>query len=364
MRPYHLTRKVYFILTIILHTLYFLVVFVPFLQSGNFWPVSILGFFFPFLLILVVLFILINLLLKKWKPALISLFILLAGWRQITAAIPFRLSNKFTVEQQQDAIRILSWNVSRWDERNKEKRGGVSFRPLMMDFIQQQNADVLCLQEFFECLDPTYFEANIPAVKKLGYPYYYFFPSTKFFDGNFQYGLCIFSKFPITDSASFINLKGEHSEGLCFADIVVNKKTIRVFNTHLESPGLGAADFDESQQVRVSESVLSKISNSYYSRNLQAAFIAGQIRASPYPAILCSNTDDVPNSYAYFTLKGNLQDAFLKRGAGFGRTYRFISPTLRTDHVFADKRLETIQYNCEKIPYSDHYPIVADFRFQ
>jgi endonuclease/exonuclease/phosphatase family metal-dependent hydrolase len=362
MRPYHLTRKLFFALILLLHLLYLLVAFVPFLQSGNFWPVAILGFIFPFLLAFVIFFIVFTLLLKKRKSSLISFLILLAGWQQIAVLLPLRFPSKNAGIQQQNTIRILSWNVSGWDERNKTKRGGVSFRPLMMDYIQQQNADILCLQEFFECYDPAHFEANIPAVKKLGYPYYYFFPSTKLFDGSFQYGLCIFSKYPVTDSASFVNLKGEHSEGLCFADILVNKKTVRVFNTHLESPGLGKADFDANLQVQISESVLSKISNSYYSRNLQASFIAEQVLRSPHPVILCSNTDDIPNSYAYFTLRGSLQDAFLKKGTGLGRTYRFISPTLRTDHVFADKRLKPLKYTSEEIIYTDHYPIVADLR--
>ena len=56
-------------------------------------------------------------------------------------------------------------------------------------------------------------------------------------------------------------------------------------------------------------------------------------------------------------------DAFLKKGSGFGRTLNFISPTLRIDYILADKELEIDRFHVIKVPYSDHYPLVADMRF-
>ena len=89
-----------------------------------------------------------------------------------------------------------------------------------------------------------------------------------------------------------------------------------------------------------------------------------EIKASPYPAVVCGDFDDIPNSYAYFTVKGDLQDAFLKRGSGFGATFRRISPTLRIDYIMADRRFSVKQYTRIKVPYSDHYPIIADLIFK
>ena len=80
--------------------------------------------------------------------------------------------------------------------------------------------------------------------------------------------------------------------------------------------------------------------------------------------IFCGDVDDVPNSYAYFTIKGNLDDAFIRRGRGLGRTFRFISPTLRIDYIFADKQLKTKQYTKLDVPFSDHYPLIADFEIK
>mgnify|MGYP003949570147 CR=1 FL=1 len=84
---------------------------------------------------------------------------------------------------------------------------------------------------------------------------------------------------------------------------------------------------------------------------------------SPHPVVFCGDVDDVPNSYVYFKIKGNLQDAFLKKGLGLGRTFQFFSPTLRIDYIMADKRLKVEQFTRLGYPYSDHYPQVMDVSF-
>ena len=85
--------------------------------------------------------------------------------------------------------------------------------------------------------------------------------------------------------------------------------------------------------------------------------------ASRHPVIVCGDFNDVPNSYTYFTVKGDLQDAFLEKGSGFGRTLRMLSPTLRIDYILADQRFKVTQYHKIEVPYSDHYPILADLEF-
>ncbi len=71
----------------------------------------------------------------------------------------------------------------------------------------------------------------------------------------------------------------------------------------------------------------------------------------------------MPNSNTYFTIKGKLQDSFLKKGSLIGRTFRFISPTLRIDYILADKRFKVNQFRVIHVPYSDHYPIEADLKY-
>lgn len=258
----------------------------------------------------------------------------------------------------------MSWNVSRWDERNKEKRGGASYRQLMFDLIEFQNIDILCLQEFFECYAPEYFEENIPVLEKMGFRYHYFYPSSLVFDDKFQYGIAIFSRFPIVGKGAINDLPGTHSEGLIYTDLDINQKKVRVYNTHLESPGIREDDFSQQTIIKPSRSLFSKLKNSQALRNNQATIVKKEMLKSPYPSILCANLGTVPNSFAYFETRGNMKDAFLIKGSGLGRTIRFISPTLRTDYIFLDKSFEVDRYTRLIVPYSDHYPIFSDFVIQ
>lgn len=355
-------KKVLIGLNIFFAFLYLLVCLVPFLGSGKFWFIAMLGLGFPILFIIVFIFLLIWLI-KRSKWALLSLIAIILSWQQLSVMFAFSFRQSDILNKADGSFRVLSWNVSRWDERNKELRGGQSYRKLMLDFIELQQADILCLQEFFECHDPQYFEANIPALKKIGYEYYHFFPTSELFEGKFQYGLAIFSRFPINKAQSFVNDSRIHSEGLCYIDIKINEKSIRIFNTHLESPGFSKNDFSNGT-VKPSAGVLGKIKRSYQFRNEQAKMARQQIELSPYPSIICSDLGDVPNSYAYFRLKGRFQDAFLKGEKGFGPTYRFISPTLRIDYIFVSKDLRVESFFKPKVPYSDHYPIISDISFR
>ncbi|MGF2411655.1 MAG: endonuclease/exonuclease/phosphatase family protein, partial [Ferruginibacter sp.] len=108
--------------------------------------------------------------------------------------------------------------------------------------------------------------------------------------------------------------------------------------------------------------IILKLKEAYKKRALQAELMHEKIQQSPYPAIVCGDFNDVPTSYTYNTVKGNLQDAFLKKGSGFGRTFRFISPTLRIDNILADIKFEVMQFNKFEVPYSDHYPVIADLK--
>jgi len=354
-----LGRKLFIISNIVIVFFYLLACLVPFLDTGKFWFIGLLGLIFPFLLFILIGSTIICLLIKsKWFYA--SLAALLLSWQQVSVLFSFHLPHKFNSEKPGRTLRVLSWNIFRWDETNRKNRI-VPYRELMMDLIQQQNADIICLQEFFECRDPKFFQENISPVKKLGYPYYYFFPSFSRFEGKFEIGLFIASKYPIIDTAKFNNNAGEHSEGFCYADIKVQNQIFRIFTTHLESAGFDKQDYEKIGTLTGSRTIIGKIKRSYRLRNEQAKTVKAEIKKSPYPAIVCADLDDVPNSYAYFTVKGNLQDVFLKKGSGIGRTYQFISPTLRIDDIFADRKLKIEQFARLKVPYSDHYPLIVDF---
>lgn len=341
--------------------LYLLVCLVPFLNPAKFWFIAVLGLAYPFLLVLVIICLVITATLRsKW--AFLSLAALLISWQQVSVLFGRNFTNKYDEDKKQTSLRVLSWNVSRWTENKNSVKGGSgnSFRELMMDAIQIENADILCLQEFFQCYNPDFFPENISPLEKLGYRYHFFSPSSKMYDDLFQTGLAIFSRYPIVDSAYFKTINGGHSEGFSYADIKFQNKTIRIFTTHLESIGMSRDDYGEIGATETARSLLGKLKRGYYLRSQQALQLRQEMDRSPYPVIFCGDVDDIPNSYVYFKIKGNMQDAFLKKGTGLGRTFQFVSPTLRIDYMMADKHFKIEQFSKLGYKYSDHYPLIMD----
>jgi endonuclease/exonuclease/phosphatase family metal-dependent hydrolase len=344
--------------------IYVLTCLIPFLDPGKFWFVALLGMGFPFLLGSVI-FCAIIAALKRSRWFFLSSAALLLSFQQIGAFFSFHFKNEFEPVPAENSLRVLSWNVSSWTENNfaNNTADRTGLRNLMMDAVQMQNADVICFQEYFESFAPELYPSNIAVFTKMGYNYYYFTPTGGMYGGKIQSGLCIFSKFPIKDSL-FHKTGHGNSEGMSMAAVEFNGKLIRIFNTHLESPRLKKQEYSPFEEPTESRTVLGKIKRAYALRSVQADTLRQFINASNVPAIVCGDFNDVPNSYSYFKIKGNLQDAFLKKGSGIGRTFQFISPTLRIDFLLADKRFKVDQFAKLDYKYSDHYPQVMDVSFK
>ncbi len=355
---------------IIIHILivfvFLLVALVPFLDAGRFWFIAFLGLSYPFLLLAVLLCLVICLLLRsKW--ALLPLLALIISFQQISALFAFRLPADFQELKEEESIRLLSWNVSQWSENKNSmyNKSENSFRNIMLDHVQLQDADVLCFQEFFQCNSSRFYPDNIEPIKKMGYPYYYFSPYHNIYNGTFQTGLMIFSRYPILDTAFFPPPDQSNAEGFSFADIDFKGSKIRIFNVHFESPRINRSTYVEPGKLDPSTNIFKKIKRGNVLRASQSNLLASLVNNTAHPVIISGDLNDIPNSYTYFKVKGNrLQDAFIKKGSGIGRTFRFISPTLRIDYILADKKFDVLQFDKPELLYSDHYPLVTDLQMK
>jgi endonuclease/exonuclease/phosphatase family metal-dependent hydrolase len=351
---------------------YLLACLVPFLNAGKFAFISLLGLVFPLLFFVLLGFLIYWLIRKKKRWTLICMASLLLSWKQVAVMFSFNTSKKFEVTKTPETLRVLSWNLSSWGQTGRTNKSKVSYKNDMIDMLKRTNADVICFQEFVFSKKLNFRDSVIPELKEQGYQYGYFVKSKytmRLYKSAHVTGVVILSKYPITDTAQFNYSDEDFAEPLVYADIKINTKTIRFFTTHLESVRFGEYDYEALHQLKepgkasVTQSrvVAWKLKQAYIKRSQQAEMLNEKVKASPYPAIVCGDFNDVPNSYTYFTIKGNLQDAFLKKGSGFGRTFRFISPTLRIDYILADKKFEVQQFNTLDVKYSDHYPVIADF---
>jgi endonuclease/exonuclease/phosphatase family metal-dependent hydrolase len=336
----------------------------PYLNPSTWWFISFLGLAFPFLLLFVLAFLIWWLFVKK-KYALISGIPLLIGIKSITLFFAFHTGN-FDNAKTPGSIRIATWNVARFIEMKRNNNKGSQTRQKMLALIREQDADILCMQEFFHSLDPTWY-ANIDYISNnLHYPYY-FFSRDKDGDRHFT-GSIIFSRFPIIDSGIIRYPRPTLPDALIHADIRVNDDTIRVYTTHLQSLQFGKEDYDKISKIKEaddsllsnSRTIFSKVKRAVIGRSMQADIVALLLEDSPYPILFGADLNDVPNSYAYTTVKGDMQDAFLKKGFGIGRTFSALSPTLRIDYIFAGNAFKVRQFKRILKQYSDHYMLVSD----
>jgi len=366
------TKRVFIICNFVIVTFFLLACANAFLHPNEWWFFALLGLAFPFLLAAVTAFFFFWLIFKsKW--ALVSLAALLLGYYNIRALIGFHFSGNFEHAKKEGTVRILTWNVSWFDEQKKEKKGDRAKRNEMLAFIKQQDADLLCFQEYLEFNARKNFYSNVKDLAQLGYPYHFFVNDYTPKDKSFSAGVAVFSRFPIVDSIRIRYIASDSlhsSESLIATDINIEGKLIRVFNTHLQSVLLQKKDYRslqiirnaEDSMVEASRSIVKKLKIAYAFRADQVDIVRKELDNSPYPEIICGDFSDVPNSYTYFRIKGNRNDAFVERSGGLGRTFSNVSSTLRIDYIMTDKQLKVLQYKRFLIPYSDHYPIVADIQ--
>lgn len=306
---------------------------VPYINTDKYWYIALPGLIFPLVTFGLIFFILIWAFAKsKW--CWVSIIVLLIGAQQIHAVFGFNIPKKFKTAKNANTLRVLQWNVSSWDERKKKWKGGVSYRPVMMDLVKELDADVLCFEEFFEPKDTSYFVPNISTITNMGYAYHYFIP-TRAFENDYQSGIAIFSKYPITDSAFFSFKKNNSAEHLLYTDIKVDNRVFRIFATHLQSVHFNESDLESlsrlkhahEEGLRDTRTIISKLKRGYESRYEQAELVNQKMQESPYPTLICGDFNDVPNSNTYFKISGGLQDAFLKKVPGSAvRSGLFLQP--------------------------------------
>lgn len=330
--------------------------------------VSLIGLAFPFLLLIVLAFLIWWIFVKR-KWALISGIAIILGGGQIFNFFAINFWSDFKEAKKENHIRIASWNVARFVEMIRNNNKGSQTRYKMLQQIKQVNADILCMQEFSSSINPDWYNNIVAVSKGLGYPYYYF---SHDWDGDRLFnGSVIFSRFPIADTGLVRYPRPTLPEALVFVDIKKGQDKIRVYTTHLQSNQFRPDDISKIEELKGGKGILGnastifrKLSVAIEHRGIQADVVQDVTSNSPYPVILCGDFNDVPNSYVYNTVKGDLQDAFLQKGSGIGRTYNSISPTLRIDYLLVDKQFKIDQFKRVTTNYSDHYMIVADVQMK
>jgi endonuclease/exonuclease/phosphatase family metal-dependent hydrolase len=368
----NITKKVLISLNVAVGAAMLLLYTLPFSNQDYFWMLNIIALVFPVLLIIQLLFF-IGWLIAKPRLALLPLFFCLLSYKLIFSVfgIQSASSNKAVPK---DAYHILSWNAHTFNfyENNGKPE------PVMMEKVRRQNADIFCVQELVFSSDSLSSFSFEKMKKKLGYKYGVaandrsFGVHTNIRTSKEKYHpfcIAIFSKYPIIQWKK-VQVLPEYNHTFLWADIKLKEDTVRVFNIHLQSMYLVKDDYyfienidqqDVDQVSNRGKYILNKLKNANYLRAIQILDVKQSILESPHPVMLCGDFNDVPNSYAYRQIRSLLQDAFIKKGSGIGRTFVSLSPTLRIDYIFYPDHFTLHNFKIHQWQMSDHNSIEAAF---
>jgi endonuclease/exonuclease/phosphatase family metal-dependent hydrolase len=363
------TKRFLFTINIVIVFFFLLACLAPYVSPEKWWFISVLSLAFPFILIAIILFLIFWLFVKP-KFSILCIIALLAGWKNTSTLFALNRQHSFNYTKKNDELRIVTWNVARFIELKKNNNKGSQQRMEMMELLKKQNADVLCLQEFHTSVSPDYYNNISYIQKELNYPWFYFsyVPDTK----DHWYSSIIFSRLPMIDSGIITYPKPGITEVLLHADIKFNNDTVRVYTTHLQSVLFEKEDYERIGKIQEADNDLIKNSKSIFSKLRIASRVRGrqadaaekQFKSCQYPVLVTGDLNDVSTSYTYSTIRGDMQDAFLEKGSGIGRSFSSLSPTLRIDYIFADKKFLVQQFSKSSRKLSDHYMIVADVKLK
>ena len=321
------------------------------LFGGNVSPVgnsarAMLVYILPILIFLNILLLVYWIIRRKWLFALIPIVTIACCIPYIGTIYQFRFGND---EKTQGGLKIATYNVAMF---NRETSGFMA-QDILAE-MRRQKVDILCLQEYNE----------ISGDKKNSNSYKEYFP----YMAVGREDMVIYSRYPITGKKTI--LFEDTNNSAMWADIDVKGNDIRVFNVHLQTTGINgtlhqAAKLSSQHHDVTTNKLLDAIYGNYtwglMFRSGQAITIANEKRESQLPVILCGDFNDVPYSFVYNTMLGDMVDGFKECGKGWMYTFRG-KKAVRIDYIFHDAALKGVEYYKSELTYSDHYPVFMKIR--
>lgn len=326
------------------------------------WINGFLGLIAPYLVALNIVF-LIFWLIAKPLISLVSIISLLLAWKLLFVLFAWHPGSAFSEKKKENSLRIMSWNVKGFN--GVQTTSPIKIRTEEIAYsILKWDPDIICMQEYNTNERPNDI-ANHANYFTKKYPHSFFSKDYSSPQNDYFLGCIIYSKYKIIHAE---RIPYTNKESLIYATLLKGDDTIRVYTTHLASYRLRHDDFEaidnatptKKKDLKAKWTVIRKMKHAFVERGVQAELVREHISASPYPTIITGDFNDVPSSFTYRTIKGDWQDAFLKKGLGIGATYTDLSPTLRIDYILANQYWEVRAWESVDENLSDHHMILAD----
>ena len=167
---------------------------------------------------------------RKKKLYLWSLFFILLGFNHFNNFFQLNLFGTHVPEGEK-SIKVMTYNVRLFDLYNWSDNK--STRDEIFTFLEKENADIMCFQEFYHQDNSSSFQTKDILLEKLdakniheGY--------THLLKKQQHFGVVTLSKFPIINKGE-IKFSNDDNNNCIYSDIKINDDTVRVYNMHLAS---------------------------------------------------------------------------------------------------------------------------------
>ena len=331
------------------------------------WWIGFFGLAYLHLLVVNFCFVVFWLCTLKKKMFVISMAIILIGWPLLERNIQLFGKKLPENENQNWNLKVLSFNVQGFLQKERIQSDGTYLN--LFDFIRNEDADIICIQEF------AVYSWNNKLNKENAHKHfdktpYYLIELTA--DGatgsHYQFGIATFSKHPIIRN-KLIYTDGT-SNACMYSDLLIGSDTVRLFNIHLKSVSFQNDEkrllhnvlkrgYDRSD-VRAAKGILRQLSLSSFKRAEQVEILCSHIEQSPYPVIICGDFNDPPISFSYQRVRGNRKDAFVEAGSGWSTTYHIGRiASLRIDCILYSDDFKAYNYESPRVLLSDHFPVMC-----
>lgn len=254
-------------------------------------------------------------------------------------------------------LKVVSYNVGRFALYDDTK--GIAGRAQCADsiftFLKEQDADIICLQEF-RINNVAKVRSELNKMMKGYRSEFYLFPNA---DGS-AFGNVTLSRIPVRGKGK---IKFEESANLAiYTDYEAHGRRFRVYNCHFESynislPGITRGILHADKDI-ISQTGI-KVRRSITRRPKQVDQVFSDIENCPIESFVCGDFNDNPMSYSYYRLTRGRKDSFREAGQGFGSTFARLWPMLRIDYILLPDRFRAITHETPRLDFSDHYPVVS-----
>lgn len=305
---------------------------------------------------------------RKWL-FLLSLVTLLVGIEAVQVALPlnYRAQKRMNVEAA-EGFSLITYNT----QANHMMANHTQKKPNpVIQYALDRFPDVLLIQEFSACVAEEHLtREDLDRIFSV-YPYQHVYYHT---DSPWSaFGVATFSKFPIVEKG-ILDLKSIYNTATYIDVQLPDSAVIRIFNCHLESNKLTESDkqmatrlredFDTEALTGTTLHLSGKLGAASRIRAGQADIVKAHVNQSPYPVIVAGDFNDVPYSYTYARIRGDLKDVFQEKGFGFDYTFNESLFKFRIDQVLYDPRIELTAFKMENDQHgSDHFPLYCKFKY-